>query len=505
MSDNLREQLALLPEYFQGHLVLTMLALSAGIAISVPMGVWASQSARVRRPVLLIVSILQTIPSIAILALMVALLGGRIGILPAIIALVIYCMLPIVRNTVAGLEGVSAEIIEAARGIGMSTRQILINVRLPLALPVIVAGIRTAAVWTVGLATLSTLVGATSLGNYIFTGLQTRNLLAVTVGSVAAALMAVILDALIGGVEWLTSHHNRISSPRYRQVKMAVIAALLISAALVTLALLPKPQADYVVGGKPFTEQHILASLITEELISEGFRIDQRLGMGTEVLYEATSNSNVDIYVEYSGTIWANIMNQDDNPGRADVLAGVNEYISREAGIHSAGALGFQNLYAFAMNRARAEELGVTSIEDLIAISDGLTAGGDLEFFGRPEWYSVRDTYGMDFGRKLTFDPTLLYTAAAENQVDVITAYSTDGRIAAYDLLVLDDPRQALLPYDGILLLSPEAATDDRLRSVLARLEGTITDTMMRSANRIVDVDGGSVAEAVRYLQSAIE
>ncbi|MFN3165102.1 MAG: ABC transporter permease, partial [Pseudohongiellaceae bacterium] len=120
MSDNLREQLLLLPEYFQGHLLLTLIALSLGIAVSVPLGIWATQSPLVRRPLLLTVSVLQTIPSIAILALMVALLGGRIGLLPAIIALVLYCMLPIVRNTVTGLENVSAEVVEAARGIGMS-------------------------------------------------------------------------------------------------------------------------------------------------------------------------------------------------------------------------------------------------------------------------------------------------------------------------------------------------------------------------------------------------
>ncbi len=502
MSSNLQEQLALLPGYFQGHLVLTLLALLLGISISVPMGIWASQSVRVRRPLLLLVSILQTIPSIAILALMVALLGGRIGLLPAIIALVIYCMLPIVRNTVAGLEGVSAEIIEAARGIGMSTRQILINVRLPLALPVIVAGIRTAAVWTVGLATLSTLVGATSLGNYIFTGLQTRNLLSVTVGSIAAALMAVVLDALIGGLEWLTSHHNRISSPWYKHVRNLVAAAFLLGAVLVGVAFLPEPEADLVVGGKPFTEQYILAGLIAEELQDAGYRVDQRLGMGTEVLYEATAGNNVDVYVEYSGTIWANIMGRDDNPGRAPILAGVEDYIATEDAMHTAGALGFQNLYAFAMNRERATELGVTSIEDLIAISDDLTAGGDMEFFGRPEWYSVRDTYGMDFGRKLTFDPALLYGAAAENQVDVITGYSTDGRMAAYDLLVLEDPRQALLPYDGVLLVSPEAAQDQRLMALLRSLEGRIDDRMMRGANRIVDVDGGSIAEAVAFLRA---
>jgi osmoprotectant transport system permease protein len=505
MNQNLQEQLILLPDYFQGHLALTLIALSLGIAISVPLGVWASHSRLVRRPLLLTVSILQTIPSIAILALMVALLGGRIGLLPAIIALVLYCMLPIVRNTVTGLENVSEEVVEAARGIGMSARQILLRVRLPLALPVIIAGIRTAAVWTVGLATLSTLVGATSFGNYIFTGLQTRNLLAVTVGSVAAALMAVVLDSIIAGIEWLAEHRNDAErGSRFRLVRNSVVAAVVLCGGFSVLALLPKPEADYVVGGKAFTEQYILAELLTAELEEAGYRVDQRFGLGTEVIYEATANNNVDVYVEYSGTVWANIMDQDHNPGRSEVLSRTQDFMQTEHQIHSIGPLGFQNLYTFAMTRTRAEELGVDSIEDLIPIADSLVAGGDLEFFGRPEWMAVRDTYNIDFGSKLTFDTALMYTAVAEGQVDLITAYSSDGRIAAYDLLVLEDPRSALLPYDAILITSPRAAGDSQLLDSLAYLRGQINDSLMQQANRIVDVDGGSVSEAVSYLQQAL-
>lgn len=505
MSQNLREQLNFLPEYFQGHLILTLIALSLGIAISVPLGIWATQSPRVKRPLLLLVSILQTIPSIAILALMVALLGGRIGLLPAIVALVLYCMLPIVRNTVTGLENVSQEVVEAARGIGMSRRQILVSVRLPLALPVIIAGIRTAAVWTVGLATLSTLVGATSFGNYIFTGLQTRNLLAVTIGSLAAAVMAVLLDAIIGGIEWLAEHRNdEADTRRYRRVRVAVVGGLTMGLLLSAYSLLPRPPADYVVGGKPFTEQYILAGLLSAELEEAGFRVDSRLGLGTDVVYEATASSAVDTYVEYTGTVWANRMNRDDNPGRQLVQAQVVDFVRETNGIHSLGAMGFQNLYAFAMERGRAEQLGIQSIADLAPLASELTAGGDLEFFGRPEWLTVRDSYGFDFDRKLTFDTALMYTAVAEGQVDVISAYTTDGRVAAYDLVILEDPRNALLPYDGILLASPEASADPDFIAAVSDLIGRIDNSLMRQANRMVDVDGESVGAAVEFLRRRI-
>ncbi len=509
MSDNLREQLLLLPEYLEGHLLLTLVALGLGIAVSVPLGILANQRPALKPPLLVFVSVLQTIPSVAILALTVAALGGRIGLLPALTALLLYSMLPIVRNTVTGLESVAGEVVEAARGIGMSPGQILIRVRLPLALPVIIAGIRTAAVWTVGLATLSTLVGATSLGNYIFTGLQTRNLAAVTVGSVAAAVMAVILDAIIGGVLWLVENRfagtrDQVAAGRYRRVFAAVAASLLLAAGVSIWSLLPEPAADYTVGGKGFTEQHIIAGLLAAELEAEGFRVEQRLGLGTQVIYEATANGAVDAYLEYSGTVWANMMNREDNPGRARVFDEVVEHVETSAGMKVIGAAGFQNLYAFAMRRERAAELGVESIEDLISIAGRLTAGGDLEFFGRPEWIAVRDSYGIDFDRKLTFDTTLMYTAVDEGQVDLITAYTSDGRIAHYDLLVLADPRNAMLPYDAFLVASAEAAREPAFTSALADLVDSIPDAVMREANRIVDVEGQPVSAAVEFLRESI-
>ena len=505
MNDNLREQLLLLPAYLEGHLLLTLIALGLGISVSVPLGVLANQQPLLKRPLLVFVSVLQTIPSVAILALTVAALGGRIGLLPALIALLLYSMLPIVRNTVTGLETVAEDVVEAARGIGMSPGQILTRVRLPLALPVIIAGIRTAAVWTVGLATLSTLVGATSLGNYIFTGLQTRNLVAVTVGSIAAAVMAVILDAIIGGMQWLAENrNNEAAAGRYRKVFAAVGGALALGLGVSAWSLLPEPEADFTVGGKGFTEQHIIAGLLAAELEAEGFRVEQRLGLGTQVIFEATANATVDAYLEYSGTVWANVLNRSDNPGRAAVFEAVMDHVESSFGMKVIGPAGFQNLYTLAMRRERARELGVSSIEDLIPIARELVAGGDLEFFGRPEWIAVRDAYGIDFSQKLTFDTTLMYTAVDEGQVDLITAYTSDGRIAHFDLLVLDDPRNAMLPYDGFLLASGEAARNPVFTAALSAVAGRISDEIMREANRIVDVEGRPVSDAVEYLRRAI-
>ena len=506
MNENLREQLLLLPDYFQGHLILTLIALSLGIVISIPLGIWAAQSVTVKRPLLALVSIIQTFPSVAILALVVAMLGGQIGTIPAVIALVLYSMLPIVRNTVTGLETIPSEVADAAKGIGMSPNQILVKVRLPLALPIIIAGIRTATVWTVGLATLSTLVGATSFGNYIFTGLQIRNLVAVTVGSLAAAIMAVILDSLIAGVQWLVENRNQHSATKkYKQVKVVVATAFLIGIVFSAYSLLPDSEADFVVGGKGFTEQHIIAGLLKAELERSGFEVDQRLGLGSEVVYSATANETVDVYLEYTGTVWANRMNKSQNPGREAVMRGVIDHVENRDGMVSVGTLGFQNLYALAMRRDRAEALGVETIEDIIPVARSLIAAGDLEFFGRPEWLALREVYDIDFAQKLTFDPALMYNAVNDRQVDLIAAYTSDGRVAAYNLKILDDPRGAFLPYDGFLIASSSAAQNSTFMEVLRSLVNKISDEEIREANKIVDVDGDSISDAVQYLQGVIE
>lgn len=505
MSDNLYEQLILMPEYFRGHLLLTVAAMVASAAISLPLGIWASQSPGVKKPLLATVSVIQTVPSLAILALMVALLGGQIGFLPAFLALMMYSMLPIVRNTVAGLDSIPADVVEAARGIGMAPRQILVKIRIPLALPIIIAGIRTATVWTVGLATLSTLVGATSFGNYIFTGIQTRNIVAITVGSLAAALMAIILDSVIGGIQWLAENDvTTTTQQKYKMMRGAVTAAVVALIAVVALTFLPKPKADIIIGAKAFTEQYILAGFLARTLENAGYRVEQRTGLGSDIAFDATQSGNIDLYMEYSGTLWANHMEREDNPGRQQILQETTSYVE-DRGLVSIGPSGFQNLYAFAMRRDRAEELGVKTIEDLIPIASQLVCGSDLEFFGRPEWLRVRDLYAFDFEKKLTFDAALMYNAVDDRQVDLITAYTTDGRVAAYDLLILEDPRDALLPYDGMYLASKNAASDPGFLEAMTPLVNAVPDEVMREANKIVDVDGRSISEAVSYLLDYVE
>jgi osmoprotectant transport system permease protein len=223
--------------------------------------------------------------------------------------------------------------------------------------------------------------------------------------------------------------------------------------------------------------------------------------MGSTILFDALRSNAVQVSVDYSGTIWAALMNRPRPIGRAEMLVEVAEWLEREHGVVTVGPLGFENAYALAMRRDRVAELGITGIADLSPMAPQLTIAGDPEFFGRLEWTRVRETYGLDGVRTRGMDSTFMYGAVRDGAVDVIAAYSTDGRIDAFDLELLRDPEQAFPPYDAVLLLSPEAARDRELRAALEPLVNAIPDHLMRSANRDVDIDGISVEMAARRLR----
>ncbi len=498
MSGVWAEQLVLLPEYLSRHLLLSVTALVAGIGLSLPLAFASIRHRWLQGPVLTVASTIQTVPGLALLALMVPLLG-RIGFVPAVIALVLYSMLPVLRNAITGIAQVDADAVEAARGLGMTRNQTLVKVQLPLALPVIMAGIRTAAVWVVGIATLSTPVGATSLGNFIFSGLQTQNYAAVVTGCVAAAALAIALDLMIRGIELALSRRQRRLIGATAVVTVAVLLAGLWP--VLQSAIVAEERPRVVIGTKTFTEQYILGTLIANELQAAGFETVMRESLGSTVAFDALAADGIDLYVDYTGTIWANYMGRDDNPGRAAIATEVATWLRDEHGIEQAATLGFENAYALAMAPAQAERLGTMTIDDLVPFAPTLRLGGDYEFFGRPEWDSLAASYGLAFDALVTMDSTLMYSAVDSGEVDVITAFSTDGRIPAFDLVLLDDTRGALPPYDAVLLVAPTAESRvPGLRRVLGGLDNAIPAESMRAANRHVDLDGGTVAEAAAML-----
>jgi osmoprotectant transport system permease protein len=345
------------------------------------------------------------------------------------------------------------------------------------------AGVRTAAVWTIGAATLSTPVGQPSLGNYIFSGLQTENWVFVLFGCAASAVLALAADQLLGLIESGLSH-------RKRGRVLAGAAGLVLGAAVAIAPLFAQgSQPRYVIGAKNFSEQFILADLIGRRLQAQGAAAQTREGLGSAVIFRALAAGDIDAYVDYSGTLWTNVLNRRDIPSRQTMLVELTTELKARYGVTLVGALGFENAYALAMKADRARTLGVITLANLASVAPRLTLGGDLEFLSRPEWAAIRKAYGLNFRAERSYNPTFMYQALKSGEADVISAFSSDGRIAADGLVTLADPKGAVPAYDAVVLISPRRAGDRRLLDALRPLIGRIPVAAMRQANLSVDRD----------------
>src|SRR6267154_1255621 len=498
------EALAHLGDYLGNHVRVSVAALALGLLVSLPLAILARNRPVMRGVLLGFASIVQTVPGLALLALFYPLLlalaalslawfgvgFSAFGFLPAVLALALYSMLPVLRNTITGLQGVEPAILEAAQGVGMTERQSLFMVELPLALPVMMAGIRTAAVWVIGTATLSTPIGQTSLGNYIFAGLQTQNWVFVLFGCLSAAVLALAVDQLLALIENGIRGRSRLRATLGGAGIAALVAATLVPA-------LARPPSNYIVGAKTFTEQYVLSALIAQRLRAAGLSASSREGLGSNVIFDALASNDIDVYIDYSGTLWANQFHHTDIKPREALLAELKTTLAQQ-NITLFGELGFENAYALVMPRARAEQLGIHSIADLAARAGTMTIAGDYEFFSRPEWAGVQKAYGLAFRAQRQMQPDFMYAAVASGEVDVIAGYTSDGLIKKYDLVVLDDPRHAIPPYDAILLLAPRRAGDEQLQAALKPLLGKIDIADMREANlRASGNDATSSPDAV--------
>jgi osmoprotectant transport system permease protein len=280
------------------------------------------------------------------------------------------------------------------------------------------------------------------------------------------------------------------------------IAALILATLVPTLARGP---STYIVGAKTFTEQYVLSALLAERLRAAGLSASSREGLGSSVIFDALAANDVDVYVDYSGTLWLNQFHRNDMLPREQLLGEVKATLAKQ-NITLFGELGFENAYALVMPRKRAEALGIHSIADLASHAAVMSIAGDYEFFSRPEWASLRKAYGLGFRAQRTMQPDFMYAAVASGEVDVIAGYTSDGLIAKYDLVVLDDPKHAIPPYDAIVLLAPKRADDQALQAALKPLLGKIDIADMRAANlRASGNDATSSPDAVaRWLWDKI-
>lgn len=355
------EQKEKLAEQTLTHVGLTFISLLIAVLIGVPLGILISRKVKYAGTVLGLAGILQTIPSIALLGVMIPLLG--IGPKPAIVALFLYALLPIIRNTYTGIKEVDESIIDAAKGMGMSRMQILSKVELPLAMPVLLAGIRTATVINVGVATLAAYIAAGGLGEFIFGGIALNNSNMILAGAIPAALLAILLDYLLSRVQKL---NLRILKP----------AMLTLAAALVVFS------AFYFV---PFAK------------------------------------------------------------------------------------------------------------------AESLLAGFTPEFMGRQDGYlGLKEKYKLNI-RTVVISDAVMYKAAYEEDLDVISGYSTDGRLKAFDLVVLDDDKGIFPPYYAAPIVKTAVLNRfPQLEPALNLLAGKINDSVMTDLNYRVDYMKQSPAKVAR-------
>ncbi|OSZ72161.1 hypothetical protein CAP39_02015 [Sphingomonas sp. IBVSS1] len=495
-----------LPGALAAHLAISAAALLLAVLVAAPLVLLMPGRPWLRRSVLGVASVVQTVPALALLALFFPLLVlvrnltglpvPSLGLLPSLLALALYALLPLLRGGAGGLAAIPESVRDAARAIGMTRWQRLFHVELSLAAPVVFGGLRTAAVWTIGAATLATMVGQESLGDLIFAGLQLQDWRQVLLGCAAAAGLAMIVDAGLGLVE------SGIARRRRGPALIGLMVLALLAAAVSGWWWHSRPAsqaAPVVIGTKTFSEQYILAELIAADLRRSGQPVAVRSGLGSGIAFQSVKAGGIDIGIDYSGTLWTQALGRSDVVPRGEMLAILRRELQARHGVTVAASLGFENAYVLAMKRDAAQRLGVKTISDLVRVAPQLRLATDLEFQSRAEWAGLQRAYGLRFAAIRAYTPVLMMAALGDNSADVITAYSSDGALSTADVVLLVDDRGALPAYDALLVVAPGR---DALAKRLARYEGRIPVAAMRAANWQADrpSDKRSPADAARWL-----
>ncbi|ANE46560.1 hypothetical protein SY83_10045 [Paenibacillus swuensis] len=484
------------------HIQISFIALLIAIVISIPLGLLLTRAPRLAGPVIGVTSLFQTIPSLALLGFMIPILG--IGMAPAIVALTVYALLPILRNTYTGIMNVDKPIKEAGTGMGMTSLQVMFKVELPLALNVIMAGIRTATVMLIGVATLASLVGAGGLGDLIFRGISTVNTELILAGTIPAALLAIVFDYMLARMEQAVTPKGirkgtKPSSKFRRGVElafMAVLGVLLVfSLAKGLVGSGGSGENSVVVAGKNFSEQdiltHLMASLIEEKTDLDVVR-KPFLG-GSSVTHDAIVRGDVDVYAEYTGTGWTSVLQKKPIMGPPEkTYDAVKSAYEKEFGVTWLKPLGFNNTFAMAMGEERAKELGIETFTDLAKAAPQLVFGGTPEFLERSDGFQgLKKVYDMNFKAIKGLDIGLTFSAVSEGTTDVLSANSTDGRIAKFNLKVLKDDKQFFPPYFVAPIIRQDTLEKHpELAEVLDLLANKIDDRTMAELNGKVDLDG---------------
>ncbi|OCA88423.1 glycine/betaine ABC transporter permease [Bacillus sp. FJAT-27225] len=475
------------------HIELSFISLFFALLIAVPLGIYLTRKKRAAEIVIGITAVFQTIPSLALLGLLIPLVG--IGTIPSIIALVIYALLPILRNVYTGIKEVDPNLIEAAKGLGMNNRRLLFKIELPLAMPVIMAGIRTAMVLIIGTATIAALIGAGGLGNLITVGIDRNDTNLILLGAIPAALLALFFDFVL----------RRLERSSFKKSLISIVSVLVAFFLVIAVTTFSQPkEADIVIGGKLGPEPEILMNmykLLIEDHSDLNVEVKPHMG-GTSFVYNALQAGSIDIYPEFTGTAIVDLLKeQPKSTDRTEVFEQAREGLAKELGLALLEPMEFNNTYALAVPASLAEQYNLKTISDLKAVEGVIKAGFTPEFPERADGYpGIQKLYGINFPQINIMQPKLRYTAVDSGDINLIDAYSTDSELARYNLTVLEDDKNLFPPYQGAPLLKEETLKQyPELEEILNKLGGKITDDEMREMNYEVAVEkksANSVAKA---------
>ncbi len=491
------------------HLVLSGISTGAAALIGVPLGIYIIKKPWLRSIIFGMAGIVQTVPSLAMLAFLLILIG-KIGIVPAIIALTLYAFLPIIQNTVTGLEGVPPHLIEASRGMGMTKGQQIKMVRLPLALPVIVAGIKTAAVISVGIATLSAFIGAGGLGEFINRGLSLSDTRLILLGAMPSALLALYVSLAISAIAWGLNERKRKkvkllagNSGKYISFIPLIFLFLIgITGYMPQAGTSQSEKTTITIGSKNFTEQLIIAEMMAQIIeIKTGHHVERKLNLGgTMICHEALLKAEIDMYPEYTGTGLLAVLKSEGSFTPGEVYDFVSAEYEKQFNLKWLPPFGFNNTYAFAMRNDHAVKNGWEKVSDLISAAGSLKAGFTAEFAERPDGYpGVKKAYNLSFGKVISLDPALMYDAVKNGQVDIITAFSTDSRIPGYNLFVLEDDKSFFPPYNAAPVVRKELIEKyPEVQNALLLLSGLIDEKTMQGLNFEADQNKREIKEIVQ-------
>jgi osmoprotectant transport system permease protein len=500
MARNWREILALTGE----HLLLVAVSTTIAVAVGLPTGLLLTRRAGLRRPVLAVANVLQTVPSLALFGFLIPLpFVGGIGARSAIFALVLYALLPVIRNTVTGVEGVDRSVREAAVAMGMTDGQILRQVELPLAAPVILAGVRVATVISVGVATIAAAIGAGGLGTFIFRGLRQYDNNLILAGAIPAALLALAADAGIGLVESRFDVRRRVARKRsvgLRRFAWAGLALAIVVGGVFGLSR-RAGRADVSVGSKDFTESIILAEMLAQTLEARGLRVERRYELGGNLTHDSLVAGRINAYPEYTGTAYTAILKHQPITDPRAVYEQVKREYAEKFDVEVSPPLGFSNDFAILVRGDDARRLKLKTISDAIPYASKWRAGFGQDFMSRADGYEgFARAYDLHFdARPREMDLSLSYRALADGGVDIIAGNSTDGMIATLGLVQLEDDRHYFPPYEAVLLLRRDTlARLPVAREVEQSLAGALNTEEMRRLNYEVDGRKRAAADVVR-------